>query len=464
MSGTSPTIKFLTKSNGERVAYAVHGKGPYLVLPAWWVSHLELDWELPSYREFFECLGESFTVLRYDRPGSGLSDRERQGFALEDEVDTLVSLVDHLSLDRFNILAISCAAPPSLLYAHLHPKRIDKLMFIGAYARGEDIGSAVVQEALGGLVAANWGMGAKAILDLFDVDMAASGRKQLGRVHRESASPKMAAALLKLSFTMNAQHVAPDINIPALVIHCSKDKTVPFDAGRKLASLLPDAELVRLSGHAHLPWMGDQSGRILAEIKRFTGLPDNFVRDGEKLSDSHEELMFRYEGDIWVLSYAHKRVHMKDMRGLHDIATLIRNAGQDVTVERLNGDQDGAVSESQSAVLDTQALSAYRERLASIAEAKVTAGAESDELAYESLEAEEDAILKVLAQGLGLGGRRRQFNSQSERVRKAVAARIKSAIEKVQALHPALGDHLKLSLNTGRSCSYTPKDSLSWKT
>ena len=479
MSGKSPTIKFLTKANGERVAYALHGSGPYLAVPAWWVSHLELDWEQPSYQAFFDHLGQFFTVLRYDRPGSGLSDRERRGFALEDEVETLRCLVDHLAIKRFDILAISCAAPPSLLYAYTNPERVRNMVFIGAYADGADIGLPAVQEALSNLVAANWGMGAKAILDLFDADMEASGRKQLGRVHRESASPEMAAALLKLSFGMNAKQVAAKIDIPALVIHCSKDKTVPFDAGRKLASLLPNAELVRVSGHAHLPWMGDQAGRILSEIKRFTGLESGEldIADSVKKGANKEEIEgadneselpqeseFRHEGDVWVLAYSAQRVHLKDARGLHDIAMLLRHTGQDISVELLTGQQEVMVSESNAPILDVQAMASYRERLADIAEAKESAGAEGNEIAYEALENEEEAILSALGQGLGLTGRPRLFNHQTERARKAVAARIKSAINKIQAQHPALAEHLEQSLNTGRCCSYRPKNRIIWRT
>jgi pimeloyl-ACP methyl ester carboxylesterase len=479
MLGKSPTIKFLTKKNGERVAYALHGSGPYLVVPAWWVSHLELDWEQPSYQAFFNHLGQFFTVLRYDRPGSGLSDRERRGFALEDEVESLSCLVDHLAIKRFDILAISCAGPPSLLYTYTNSERVQNLMFIGAYADGGDISVPAVQEALSNLVAANWGMGAKAILDLFDADMEASGRKQLGRVHRESASPEMAAALLKLSFGMNAKPVAPKIDNPALVIHCSKDKTVPFDAGRKLASLLPNSELVRVSGHAHLPWMGDQAGRILSEIKRFTGL-ENGEQDSagslrtstetEKIAgtdteqESPHESEFRHEGDVWVVAYSAQRVHLKDARGLHDIAMLLRHAGQDISVERLTGQQEDVVSESNAPILDAQAVASYRERLADIAEAKESAGAEGNEVAYEALDNEEEAIIRVLGQGLGLAGRPRLFNHQTERARKAVAARIKSAIKKIQAQHPALGEHLEQSLNTGRCCSYRPQNRIIWRT
>lgn len=37
-------IRFLPLG-ARRVAYEIRGDGPPLVAPAWWVSHLELDWQ-----------------------------------------------------------------------------------------------------------------------------------------------------------------------------------------------------------------------------------------------------------------------------------------------------------------------------------------------------------------------------------------------------------------------------------
>ena len=61
---------------GRRVAYGVSGEGPPLVAAAWWVSHLEHDWEDQRFRRFFEALGDGYRLVRYDRPGVGLSGRD----------------------------------------------------------------------------------------------------------------------------------------------------------------------------------------------------------------------------------------------------------------------------------------------------------------------------------------------------------------------------------------------------
>jgi hypothetical protein len=48
------------------------------VLPAFWISHVGEDWGYPSFRHFVESLAQGRSVVRYDRPGTGLSDRDRR--------------------------------------------------------------------------------------------------------------------------------------------------------------------------------------------------------------------------------------------------------------------------------------------------------------------------------------------------------------------------------------------------
>ena len=48
-----------------------------MVLPAWWVFNVVEDWHFGPLRRFAEGLAAERMVVRYDRLGTGLSDRER---------------------------------------------------------------------------------------------------------------------------------------------------------------------------------------------------------------------------------------------------------------------------------------------------------------------------------------------------------------------------------------------------
>src|SRR5579862_7625337 len=96
--------------DGQRVAFAVVGSGPAVVLPAWWVSHVVEDWQFDSLRRFVEGLAAERMVVRYDRLGTGLSDRERPPgtFTPEFEDAALHAVLDELGLVRVTLMGISC--------------------------------------------------------------------------------------------------------------------------------------------------------------------------------------------------------------------------------------------------------------------------------------------------------------------------------------------------------------------
>jgi hypothetical protein len=64
---------------------------------------------------------------------------------------------------------------------------------------------------------------------------------------------------------------------------------------------------------------------------------------------------------------------------------------------------------------------------------------------------------------VGLGGKDRRGPDPAERARKAVTARIREAITRIEAAHPELGRHLRRSVRTGSFCVYDPADPTDWR-
>jgi pimeloyl-ACP methyl ester carboxylesterase len=459
MLSTEPKIQFFTNSNGLSIAYAMHGQGPALVVPAWWVSHLELDWQNPIFQAFFNTLAQHHTVVRYDRPGVGLSDRHRNSFTLDEEVANLAELIDHLKFDQCALLGVSCGGPPAMLYSFRHPEKINHLVFFGSFIDGKSLGNAEIQEALCALVEAHWGLGAKSILDLFDPNMGSEERQKASLIQIKSSSAKMAANLLRLTFLMDACDAAGQIRIPSLVLHRVKDCTVPFDSGRKLAALLPNAELVSLNGSTHLPWAGEDTNDICQRIMRFTGVLE---KDSEPQTSKSEHCQFRANGKIWTLSFAGKSIHLKESRGLLDIAQLIANQNTEIHVTDLAGGYQSVLAQNETEVLDQAAIAEFKQRVLDIEDEKSAAAECADEALYLELETEQDTLLLVLKQGLGLGGKKRQFSSDTEKARKAVSARIRTTLKQIAEVHSELAEHLQTSLKTGVFCSYNTEKNIDW--
>ena len=111
-------IRFL-RHRDHRLAYEVRGDGPPLVAPAWWVSHLELDWESAGFRRFWEGVADTYTLIRYDRLGVGMSDRTVRDadLTLDAEVAMLRALLDELELERVSLLGGSCGSCTAIAFA-----------------------------------------------------------------------------------------------------------------------------------------------------------------------------------------------------------------------------------------------------------------------------------------------------------------------------------------------------------
>ena len=265
-------IGFCTSPDGARIAYATVGDGPALVMPATWISHLQLIWQDPAARHFFEALALHHTLVRYDQRGSGLSDRNRTDFTLEAELKDLETIIDNLKLKRLALMGISLGGPISVAYIARHPRRVSHLILHGSFARGKAGFTEEFRTALISLVRAHWGLGSETLTNMFLPGASPEVAESFSYYQRECATPEMAAKLGDIVYEADVVHLLPSIRVPTLVLHRQLDRVIPFALGRDLASLIPNARFVPLEGRDHIPWYGD-SDSVLHAIAEFLGDP-----------------------------------------------------------------------------------------------------------------------------------------------------------------------------------------------
>lgn len=265
----APEIRFFRDRRGHNVAYARHGNGPFVICPAWWVSHVEQDWTHPAFRSFFTRLGEGLTLVRYDRPGVGLSDRDVPARSQADEVDLLDDLVAELDATTYGFFATSCGAPVALTHAARHPDRVDRICLYGAYAEGRAICTAEVQNAILATVKAHWGLGSRAMADVFLPDASRELIDAFARYQRDSASVDVAVQLLALTYAMDARDVLGQVAAETLILHRRGDRAIPYESARTLAAGIKGARLVTLEGRTHPAWVdGDEIARMANNFLR----------------------------------------------------------------------------------------------------------------------------------------------------------------------------------------------------
>ena len=262
-------IRFCSMTAG-RIAYAEVGAGPALVLPAWWVSHLERDWERPDFRAFVEALAARRRVVRYDPLGTGLSDRRREAGhgGLDGELEALAAVVGAAELERTALLGISSGACLAAAFAARAPAAVEALVLYGGYARGAEVTAPEVRESLLSVVSAHWGLGSRLLADVFLPEASADELEAFARFQREAAPPETAAAHLGFVYSVDVADELAQIEAPTLVLHRRDDRAIPFELGRALTASIPGARLVTLEGSQHLPWRGDAAA-IAAAVGEF---------------------------------------------------------------------------------------------------------------------------------------------------------------------------------------------------
>ena len=254
-------VSFTTSFDGTRIAYAVAGEGPPFVKTASYMGHLEYDWENPVFRHWLEAFTRDHTLIRYDERGTGLSDWDVEDLSFEAWVRDLETVVETTGIERFPLFAQSQGGTVAIAYAARHPEKVSHLILFGAYARGwlqRDLTPEEREEerTLISLMKVGWGRDNPAFRQFFATSLMPDSQpemiSELEQVMRISTTAENAVRLEKTMHNTNVEDLAKQVQVPTLVIHPREDRCVPFEEGRRLASLIPDAEFLALDSQNHL--------------------------------------------------------------------------------------------------------------------------------------------------------------------------------------------------------------------
>jgi pimeloyl-ACP methyl ester carboxylesterase/DNA-binding CsgD family transcriptional regulator len=269
--GLEQAIESTQLVDGTKIAYARAGDGPPLVYVAGWLTHLELSWAMPPERRYFELLAQGRTLVRYDKPGCGLSGACESPPSMDLELEALTAVVDEVDATQVDLLGASLGAAVAARWAATHPQGVSKLVLYGGWVRGCELSNPAVQQHVVGLVRTHWGFGSDVLAEIFVPEAPDPVKNAFARYQREASPPELAAAMLELSYRVDLTEVLGRIEAPTLVVHRERDRAAPLAQGRLLAEGIPGAQLQVLPGRSHLPYIGDADA-VVDVIRRFLGL------------------------------------------------------------------------------------------------------------------------------------------------------------------------------------------------
>ena len=262
------------KSGDTYIAYQVMGNGPFdLVLVPGFITHLDMQMEQPLYASFMARLASFCRLIRFDKRGTGLSDRLTAIPTLEERMDDVRAVMDAAGSTRAALLGFSEGGPMSIVFAATYPKRTAALILYGSFARSAwapDNAWGITDEQLAAALKMReetWGQGK--LVDRFSPSLAGDEefRKFVGRMERASSSPGAALAISRMNHGIDVRHVLPTLGVPTLVLHRTGD-AINVEHGRYLARHINGATYVEFPGIDHNPWVGDANS-LLGEIEAF---------------------------------------------------------------------------------------------------------------------------------------------------------------------------------------------------
>jgi 3-oxoadipate enol-lactonase len=242
------------ESDGEKIYYELCGEGPPLVL-----CH-GLGGNHGVWYGQVACFARTHQVVSWDHRGFGRSTDRAARSGPEVATADLHALLDHLALDRVDLVGQSMGGWTALGLALAEPERVRRL---------------VLADSLGGIVTPQ--IERTLLRDLRDGRGLRAPPSELGlhpaldpgfterepeRAHLYQmlggmGSPDVAKIGTRLLACTRSREQVAHLDLPVLFVVGSNDPLIPPDAVREAAAVLPDARVIEIPGSGHSPYFED---------------------------------------------------------------------------------------------------------------------------------------------------------------------------------------------------------------
>jgi class 3 adenylate cyclase len=269
-----PRIQYAKTTDGVSIAFWTLGEGTPLVHLPLIFSHIQMEWQVPECRRWYERLAEKRKLIRHDYRGFGLSERNVTDVSLDAMVLDVEAVVDRLGLEKFALLGLVHSGPEAIAYAARHPERVSHLLLWNTYARAADWLRSPQVQAVRASMDKDWAFFAEAVAHSLLGWSAGEPARRYAALIRDSVTPEFLQEVVVPAINQfDVTPVLPQVRSPTLVLQ-RRQHHLDVDVARGLASRIPDARLILLEGESGAPYLGDMEA-VLTPV-------DEFLGEGEK--------------------------------------------------------------------------------------------------------------------------------------------------------------------------------------
>lgn len=256
--------------NGQSLHYRLDGP-PHLPVM---VFSNSLGTDLRVWDPLLPYLANHFRFLRYDKRGHGLSGCPEGEYRLEDHIDDLTGLLDHLDLGPVHLCGLSVGGMIAQGVAARRPEQVKSLILCDT---AHQIGPRSMWETRIETIRAN---GLESIAD-------AAMKRWFGTAFRRDNAGEIDLWRNMMLRTPVAGYVgtcaairdadlsesSAQLSQPTLCVVGSEDGATPPELVQSLAELIPNARFETLTGAGHLPCV-EQPEALARLIQTFVGEQD----------------------------------------------------------------------------------------------------------------------------------------------------------------------------------------------
>ncbi len=266
-----PRIQYTETTDGISIAFWTLGDGmPLVQMPAFLLTHIHLEWQVPEFRRWYEGLVGTMQLVRYDARGAGLSQRSVTDFSLDAHMLDLDAVAGHLALKRFALFASGELGMTAIAYAARNPERVSHLILWCTWARRSDVSRTPQTAAIRALLDKDWDIYTETTARVLLGWSADEEARRFAAFFRECTTPEVLRQAIGAVSELDVSTFLPLVKCPTLVLHPRQIANPDVNVAASLAAQIPDARLILLEGASPLWFTGDVQA-VLRAIGEFLG-------------------------------------------------------------------------------------------------------------------------------------------------------------------------------------------------
>ncbi len=218
-----------------------------------------------------EVLSANYRVIRPDLRGLGASSVPDGPYLMETLAGDIAAVLDALGLERVALAGHSLGGFVAVAFARMYSERLSHLALICSRLNADSPEMARTRYEL-----ANRAEAGESIAPITQwyapkllVEDLDAGVAQRAKALMEATSPRGAAAMLRgMAVRDEGFDIAPELELPVLVMAGGKDPLISLEGARATAAAFPDAELVVCESSGHLPMM-EEPARVSGALEEW---------------------------------------------------------------------------------------------------------------------------------------------------------------------------------------------------